>query len=128
MINTLAIDLIAQTARNIAEAGVTNIQEVRLAKPLAAFSAEVYIEHRELKQFLRANLYQHYKVLRMTNKAHRIIGDLFRAFMDQPQLLPPQYQQKVKHNKPRTVADYIAGMTDRYAMREYQRLFSVGDI
>ena len=62
----------------------------------------------------------------MTNKARRIIGDLFGAFMADPRLLPPQYQRA--ENQPRSVADYIAGMTDRYAMKEHRRLFAVGEI
>jgi dGTPase len=88
----------------------------------------MHTEHKELKHFLRINLYQHYQVLRMTNKARRIISDLFGAFMDDPRLLPPQYQQMARTDKPRAIADYIAGMTDRYAIREHRRLFAVGEI
>ena len=60
----------------------------------------------------------------MSGKARRIIKALFEAFMDDPNLLPPQYQDKVRQDQARTIADYIAGMTDRYAMKEYRRLFS----
>jgi dGTPase len=128
MINSLAIDLIETTRANIAAAGVESIDEVRRAGPLAAFSAATQAEHKALKRFLRLNLYQHHQVLRMTNKARRIIDDLFGAFMTDPRLLPPQYQRKAEADKPRAIADYIAGMTDRYAIREHRRLFAVGEI
>lgn len=128
MINSLAIDLIEETGRNIAAAGVNTLEEVRKAGPLAAFSVGMHAEHKELKHFLRVNLYQHYQVLRMTNKARRIISDLFGAFMEEPRLLPPQYQMMANTDKPRAIADYVAGMTDRYAIREHRRLFAVGEI
>jgi dGTPase len=128
MINSLAVDLIEETGRNIAAAGIRTLQDVRLAPPLAAFSLAMHEEHKALKHFLRVNLYQHYQVLRMTNKARRIIADLFGAFMEDPRLLPPQYQEMARNDKPRAIADYIAGMTDRYAIREHRRLFAVGEI
>ncbi len=128
MINTLAVDLIEETRGNLARAGVATLDDVHRAGPLAAFSGAMLAEHRELKHFLRVNLYQHYQVLRMTNKARRIIADLFGAFMDDPRLLPPQYQEMARRDKPRAIADYVAGMTDRYAIREHRRLFAVGEI
>ncbi len=128
MINSLAVDLIEETGRNTAAAGIGSLEEVRKAPPLAAFSLAMHAEHKALKHFLRINLYQHFQVLRMTNKARRIITDLFGAFMEDPRLLPPQYQQMAKSDKPRAIADYVAGMTDRYAIREHRRLFAVGEI
>jgi dGTPase len=125
MINTLVCDLVRNTAENVARHAPADIEALRDCPPLAAFSPEVAAENRELKQFLRANLYHHYQVLRMTSKAQRIIGDLFAAFIDDPRLLPPQYQDA--GDQPRSVADYIAGMTDRYAMKEHQRLFAFGE-
>jgi dGTPase len=86
-------------------------------------------ENRALKKFLREHLYQHYQVLRMTTKARRIIQDLFRAFVEDPRLLPPQYQEMAAvEGGARATADYIAGMTDRYSMKEHRRLFSVGEL
>ena len=84
----------------------------------------------DLKRFLRKNLYQHYQVNRMTSKARRIVTDLFGIFISGPQLLPPDYQVTTADplEQARKVADYIAGMTDRYAMREYRRLFAVDEI
>ena len=128
MINLMAVDLIEQTRNNIDEAGVGSLDDVRAAPRLVAYSAELLPELRVLKTFLRDNLYHHYQVLRMTDKARRIIQDLFAAFMNDPRLLPPQYLQMTKVDKPRAIADYIAGMTDRYAMKEHRRLYAVGEI
>jgi dGTPase len=86
------------------------------------------LEQQELKQFLRRNLYQHYQVARMANKAKRIVTELFAAFRGEPRMLPPQYQTfATRETLARAIADYIAGMTDRYAIREHRRLFSVQD-
>lgn len=125
MINTLVIDLIRETEKNIQQHAVRDIAEVRAAPPLAAFSAEIYEQQRELKKFLRTHLYRHYRVMRMSAKARRIIGDLFRAFMEDSRLLPPQFQQQATADCSRAVSDYIAGMTDRYAIKEHRRLFAV---
>jgi dGTPase len=124
MINTLVTDLIAETEKNIAASGVQDLNDVRAASPLAAFSLAVQDQNRELKSFLYKNLYRHYHVMRMSAKAHRIIRELFQAFMDDERLLPPQYQ-RTGEERPRVVADYIAGMTDRYAIREHRRIFAV---
>jgi len=128
MISTLVVDLTRQTARNIKSHAPRNIDEIRQAPPLVAFSAGLQRQQLELKQFLRRNLYQHHEVARMTNKARRIVSDLFNAFVAEPRLLPPQYQSQADAYTARTVADYIAGMTDRYAMREHRRLFAVDEI
>ena len=128
MIHLMVIDLIDQTRANIEAAGVRTLQDVRNAPRLVAYSAALQSPLRELKGFLRDKLYRHYQVLRMTNKARRIVGDLFAAFMEDPQILPPQYQAMAREDKPRAIADYIAGMTDRYAMKEHRRLFAVGEI
>ncbi|MBX6317246.1 deoxyguanosinetriphosphate triphosphohydrolase [Pigmentiphaga sp.] len=127
MINTLIIDLTETTAARIAEHKPASIDDVRQAPPLVGFSAEIRAEADELKQFLRDNLYRHYRVLRMTTKAKRILRDLFKAFLDDPRLLPPQYQSRASVDQARAIADYIAGMTDRYAIKEHRRLFLVND-
>jgi dGTPase len=138
MINAQVLDLIHHSSASIAAVAPTCLCDILRAPPLIAFSAAMAAENRELKHFLRDNLYRHYQVLRMTNKANRIISDLFSAFHGDPRLLPPQYQVRAAGPVPqapwgpdakaRTVADYIAGMTDRYAMREHRRLFAVGEI
>ena len=126
MINVLVCDLIETTAGNIARYNPKDLAEARLGGPLVEFSVNLRDAQREMKRFLHQNLYQHFQVLRMTSKAQRIVNDLFAAFMDDPRMLPPQYQDR--HDQARSVADYIAGMTDRYAMKEHRRLFAVGEI
>jgi len=125
MINTLVTDLIRETEKNIQAHAVRDIAEVRAAPPLAAFSAEVHEQNRELKVFLHTHLYRHYRVMRMSAKARRIISDLFRAFMEESRLLPPQFHRQAETDCARAVSDYIAGMTDRYAIREHRRMFAV---
>ena len=128
MISTLVVDLTRQTEKNIRVHALRDIAAVHAAPPLLAFSAAIQRQQQELKLFLRLNLYQHHQVARMTNKAQRIVADLFDAFTSDPRLLPPQYHGQVTADGPRTVADYIAGMTDRYAMREHRKLFAIDEI
>ena len=130
MINALVDDLIQQSRSNIRHAEIKTIEDVRNAPPLIAFSENMKKEAQELKRFLRTNLYHHYQVNRMTSKARRIVTDLFDIFISGPELLPLDYQiaGDDKTAQARKVADYIAGMTDRYAMREYRRLFAVDEI
>ncbi|MDR6584558.1 deoxyguanosinetriphosphate triphosphohydrolase [Herbaspirillum sp. BH-1] len=130
MINALIVDLIQTASTRIAELAPRDIEDVRNAPPLIAFSDAMAGEAAVLKKFLREKLYRHYQVNRMTAKARRIIAEMFAAFMGQPSLLPPDYQVKAMHDdaqqldkQARKVADYIAGMTDRYAIREHRRLF-----
>lgn len=125
MINALVQDLCRQSSANIAVVNPQSIEDVRRNGALIAFSADMQRQQRELKQFLRANLYRHYRVNRMSSKAQRIIRELFAVFDQDPTLMPDEFQLRAKSDKPRAVADYIAGMTDRYAIREYRRLFTV---
>ncbi|WP_454765176.1 deoxyguanosinetriphosphate triphosphohydrolase [Cupriavidus campinensis] len=127
MINTLIVDLIETTARNITAANPKTIDAVRAAGPLVAFSPKVHEEAAALKRFLFRHLYRHYLVMRMSAKAQRIISDLFNAFMQDSRLLPPQYQASHGADQPRLIAHYIAGMTDRYAIREHRRIFAVSE-
>ncbi|MDP2751728.1 MAG: deoxyguanosinetriphosphate triphosphohydrolase [Rhodocyclaceae bacterium] len=128
IINAQVTNLLAESSRRIAEAGVVTLEEVHVAPTLIAFTEAMREENRAFKQFLHEHLYRHYQVLRMTVKARRIIEDLFDAFMNDARLLPPQYQEMARMNQPRAIADYIAGMTDRYAMKEHRRLFAVEEV
>lgn len=128
MINDTVVDLIGATRIKIKESEVRSLDDVRRVGRLVAHSEAMTSELQKLKRFLRENLYSHYQVLRMTGKARRIIDDLFAAFMADPRLLPPQYQLRARKERARAIADYIAGMTDRYAIREHRRLFAVGEI
>ena len=131
MINALVVDLCAQSNTNIANAAPKKVDDVRSNEMLISFSPAMREQQTELKRFLRTNLYQHYRVNRMTSKAQRIVRDLFQIFMQDVKLMPDEFQQRAKLDSPsdqaRAVADYIAGMTDRYAIREYQRIFTVSD-
>jgi dGTPase len=128
MINTLITDLIEETQRRIAATAPDSIDAVRAAPPLVAFSEAVRREADELKIFLHDRLYRHYQVMRMTTKARRIVRDLFNAFMDDPRLLPTDHRLRAERDRPRAIADYVAGMTDRYAIKEHRRLFTIGEI
>ncbi len=133
MINHVVVDLIENSAARIASSEVRSIDDVRdFGERLIAYSTGVGAKVLRLKQFLRQNLYSHYRVKRMSRKATRIIKDLFAVFMEDTRFLPPQYQHKIatagtshdSTDKARIIADYIAGMTDRYAIREHARLFN----
>ena len=126
MIDALITDLIRTSGERIQRASPQSIEEVRDAGPLIAFSHGMAAEQQDLKQFLRRELYQHFQVARMANKARRIVTDLFGAFESEPRMLPPQFwPSSGAGGVQRAIADYIAGMTDRYAIREHRRLFSV---
>ena len=126
MINVLVCNLIETTTENIVRQKPESLSEARTCGALVEFSEELRKAQREMKHFLHAHLYQHFQVLRMTSKAQRIISELFSAFISDSRLLPAPYQSEF--DQPRRVADYIAGMTDRYAMKEHRRLFAVGEI
>ncbi len=129
MIDAQVTDLLAESARRISELAPKTLEDIHAAPPLVGFSRPMVAENAALKEFLREHLYRHYQVLRMTTKARLIIRDLFTAFTDDARLLPPQYQALAAVDSPaRAVADYVAGMTDRYAMKEHRRLFAVGEI
>jgi dGTPase len=126
MIDALVTDLTRASAQSIRRARVKSEDEVRSAPALIRFSAEMSAEQQELKVFLRHNLYQHYLVARMANKARRIVTELFGAYRSDPKMLPPQHRGAAERESlERAIADYIAGMTDRYAIREHRRLFAV---
>lgn len=118
-------DLIQTTDRNLRESGVRTVEELqRLTYNVISFSEEMHRRNRELKDFLYRNLYRHPRVVRMAVKAERIINDLFQAYLSEPEMLPQHVQEWSKNRSiERTVCDYIAGMTDRYAVEEYQKLF-----
>ena len=128
MINTLVADLTRQSRENIQRAGPATAEAVRAAPVLIAFSPELAEEQVHLKQFLRIHLYRHYRVNRMMGKARRIVRELFEVFAAQPSLMPDEHQVRAQQEGVRAVADYIAGMTDRYAIREHRRLFSVDEM
>ena len=133
MINVMVVDLIDTSRSNIQNINPKNIEDIRKQnKQTMAFSETMCEQKLELKQFLRTNLYKHYRVHRMSMKACSIIEALFNAFMNDPRILPTEaleHCHALKNNNSqegmaRGVADYIAGMTDRYAIVEYERIFN----
>ncbi len=125
MISTLVSGLVAHTRRKLAKARPRHIDGVRaLNKPLVGYSAAMYKENLALKRFLNKNLYRHPRVSRMSTKAQQVVSDLFATYMRKPRLIPPRFVQDSPRpaTQPRLIADYIAGMTDRFALGEHKKL------
>lgn len=126
IIDTLVLDLIEATERQLREHRVQDLAAVRSVKPkLVEFSLEIADGVRELKRLLFDNLYSHHRVRRMAVKADRIMSGLFETYMSEPRQLPPRTHAKIAAGEPvhRVVADYVAGMTDRFALDEFKKLF-----
>ena len=123
MINELIVDVTEASRARIREAAPVSIDDVRRAGRLIVFSDAIHGEAMALKRFLRKELYYHYRVQRMATKAKRVVNDLFAAFASDPILLPTEHAERQKQSGARAIADYVAGMTDRYAIREHRRLF-----
>ena len=137
MINQQVSDFLSTSTQLLNDANVQTREDVtQHSQPLVGYSDEMCSMNHELKQFLHRNLYRHYRVHRMTVKAAIIIRSLFDAFLNDPLLLPPEQQLHVKtlenkdqdDGRARGIADYIAGMTDRYAIREYERIFNATEL
>jgi dGTPase len=118
-------DLTTETSRMISENSINSVDDLRrVNKLVVGFSPELARKNRELKQFLLENLYHHYKVERMRVKAERYISSLFQTYSGYPTLLPAKYVKKMElFGRERVICDYVAGMTDRFALDEYKRLF-----
>jgi dGTPase len=136
MIDCLVTDLIENSQSRLAASAVLTIADVRAqSAPLIGFSEAIQARNTTLKQFLRRRLYRHYKVRRMTVKAGRVVAELFAAFSSDAGLMPDEHRataerlekEQGRAGLARAVADYIAGMTDRYAILEHRRLFDPGE-
>jgi dGTPase len=125
MIDALVSDLIDTTRRNVADSRVGSIADVRgMGRPLVGLSSEIATRNAQLKSYLHQNLYQHHRIERMKDKSRRILEALYQRYFENPRLLPDDTARRVeKDGLERTIADYIAGMTDRYAIQEHRRLF-----
>ena len=127
MVGLVVQDAISATHLNMVEAGVKTLDDLRaLPDNVSGYSPTLALESKELKGFLFANFYRHYRVVRMAFKANRIIRQLFEAYLEEPAQLPTETQRRADENGlglHRTVCDYLAGMTDRYAIQEHRRLF-----
>ncbi|MCZ6608324.1 MAG: deoxyguanosinetriphosphate triphosphohydrolase [Alphaproteobacteria bacterium] len=130
MIGAMVTDILAETARRIAEIGPATADDIRhCGQPVAGFSDGMGENEAALKAFLFENMYGHYKLNRMTSKARRVVKDLFRLLVDEPECLPTEWRCQAgapgSAATAQLVADYIAGMTDRSALDEHRRLFDV---
>ncbi len=137
LINCQVVDLVQTSSELLQRYHPPDLEAVRHhSQPLIAFSPGMRERNLELKRFLRTQLYRHYRVHRMSVKALRVIRELFAAFFGDPRLLPDEAQAKVQDlrrrkgeaGQARAVADYIAGMTDRYAIKEHQRVYNPGEL
>ena len=126
MIGLEVADVIEATAQRIKASGAkTSLDIQKLDHNVIGHSEDMNRRNRELKDFLYANLYRHHRVVRMAVKAERIIQELFNAYQSEPAMLPTQFQSLIeKRGLQRTICDYIAGMTDRYAIEEHEKLFN----
>ena len=126
-IGVMANDLIASTRANIAESRVETVEDVRaLGRTLVAFSPELAAQERDLKRFMYAKLYHHPEQMAAADRARVIVTDLFRAYQDSPRLMPGEWRDDCAHDEParsRHIADFIAGMTDRYAEKRHAEIF-----
>ena len=125
LINQEVGDLLEETSRRLEAAALRTVADVRAAKrPLVGFSPAMAEKRVALQKFLYARFYRHYRVARMAAKARRIVTELFKEYVADRDQLPPEFQAWAKEvGLERGVADYLAGMTDRYAQQEWQRLF-----
>jgi dGTPase len=118
-------DLLESTNHTILENKVKTAKDIQeLDHNVVQFSDDMYRRNRQLKDFLYARLYRHYRVVRMARKAEVTISDLFNAYQADPEMLPLHIQEMInQHGLERTICDYLAGMTDRFAIEEHRRLF-----
>lgn len=123
-------DLVSTTAQKIRESGVRSVDELqRLPYNVVGHSEDRHAQNRQLKDFLYANLYRHYRVVRMAVKAERILTDMFNYYQSEPTTLPKHVQSNIEERGlERTICDYIAGMTDRFAVEEYRKLFDPSEL
>jgi len=133
LIDAMVGDLCGETDRRFAADRPERVEDVRaMGRPLVAFSPEMTANVAAFKDFLFPNMYRHHRVNRMTSKARRVVRDLFELFMSEPMLLPDEWAARAADpdledtRKARLIADYIAGMTDRFALDEHRRLFDPG--
>lgn len=124
IINLLVSDLIVCTQQNIETHNIKTVDDVRNAdRKIACFSDEIIAANRELKDFLKQKLYQHYRVSRMTLKAEKVITDLYTFYTEHPEILDDEVQERCQNiGTVQAITDYIAGMTDRYAIEEHKKL------
>jgi dGTPase len=126
MVGIMVTDMVEATDKRLKESKAKSALDLqKLKHNVVGYSEEMQRRNRELKDFLYKNMYRHFRVVRMQVKAERLISDLFNAYRDEPLMLPASVQLTSDQRElERTICDYIAGMTDRYAIEEHQKLFN----
>jgi len=126
LVGLMVTDMVEATDKRLKESKAKSALDLqKLKHNVIGYSEDIQRRNRELKDFLYKNLYRHFRVVRMQVKAERIISDLFNAYRSEPLMLPDSVQRFIEpRGMERTICDYIAGMTDRYAIEEYQKLFN----
>lgn len=129
LIGMQIIDICETTWSNIQRLGIKSLDDLRRVNQVVVhFSPAVEEENQALKRFLREQLYRHHKVDKMRVKAEHVLSRLFETYINRPNLLSPKYRRRIDQDGlPRTVADYLAGMTDRYALDDYRVLFETAE-
>jgi len=120
MLSDQVYDVMAHTRAAMQMVVQRSVDGVRLSPPVVGFGPDMRVRSLDLKQFLFHNLYRHPQVMATTDWARQVVAELFQVYLERPQEMPPEH--RLRHNRPRAVADYIAGMTDRFATREHARL------
>jgi len=131
LINIMIVDVVQETRKRVADNHIKSVDDIRMAgKSIVSFSDEMNEYNRQLKNFLMEHMYRHYRLNRMTSKAKRILSSLFDIFLKEPECLPNEWYKLTNGastiQTAQLVCDYIAGMTDRFAIDEYTRLFDMG--
>lgn len=130
MIGVMVEDVLAETARRLEEDRIVTTEDVRMARrTMVDFSHAMHVDLAVLRKFLFERMYRHYRVNRTRSQARRVLSQLFELFMAEPEVMPPEWGEPAmtpdKTQRARAVCDYIAGMTDRYAIEVHQKLFSL---
>ncbi len=133
MIGAMVEDLLAETRRRLRESGAGHVDDIRaLDGPVVAFSDGLITADQAVKEFLLENMYRHHRVNRMTSKARRVVSEMFDLLFAEPELLPAEWRSGTDISddaaRARMIADYIAGMTDRYALEVHRKLFDADAI
>jgi len=125
LVGIMVTDMVEATDKRLKESKAKSALDLqKLKQNVIGYSEEIQRRNREVKDFLYKKLYRHYRVVRMQVKAERIISDLFNSYRSEPLMLPDSAQRFIeKRGLERTICDYIAGMTDRYAIEEHRKLF-----
>ena len=129
VIGVMVEDMISETSERLENHNIATVEDVRnLNRPIVAFTDSLLSADKAVKNFLSKNMYRHHRVNRMTSKARRVVREIFLILFDEPELLPAEWRNQAENqeegSRARVIADYISGMTDRYALEVHKKLFA----